>query len=205
MFRDRVDAGRQLAEALRAYEHARDTIVLGIPRGGVIVAAEVARELTLPLDIVLAAKIGAPHNPEFAIGALTADGHVLANPAVGFTQSEVDQMAGDARAKVARQLESLRGHAQPQPLQGRVVIIVDDGLATGITARAAIHYVRRQDAKRVVLAVPVASTDAAVILSREADQFVSVETRSDFFAVGQYYDHFGQTEDDEVRRLLGGE
>jgi predicted phosphoribosyltransferase len=205
MFADRVDAGRQLAGRLRAYERARNTVVLGIPRGGVVVAAEVAHALELPLDIVLAAKIGAPHNPEFAIGALTADGNVLANPMVGFSQSEVDQMAGEARAKIARQLDSLRGGAEPQPIQGRIAIVVDDGLATGLTARAAIHYVRRQGASRVVLAVPVASADAAMILSKEADDFVAVLTDPNFFAVGQYYAHFGQTEDDEVRELLGGQ
>lgn len=204
MFEDRVDAGKQLAERLRAYAGARNTIVLGIPRGGVVVAAEVARALGLPLDIVLAAKIGAPGNPEFAIGALTADGDILPNPTVGFSRSQVEQMAGDARAKIERQLKSLRGDAKPQPIQGRVTIVVDDGLATGLTARAAIHYLRRQNARQVVLAVPVASTDAAMILSKEADEFVSVETHSDFFAVGQYYLQFGQTEDDEVRGLLGG-
>jgi putative phosphoribosyl transferase len=202
MFTDRTDAGRQLATALAAYADAPDAVVLGIPRGGVAVAAEVARALRLPLDIVLAAKVGAPGNPEFAVGALTADGELLANPQAGFSQSEVAKIAGAARDKIARQLASLRGDLAPLEVAGRTAIVVDDGLATGLTARAAIHYLRRQGAAHIVLAVPVAAADSAKLIAPEADEFVAVETRPDFFAVGQFYVSFGQTEDSEVRSLL---
>ena len=203
VFADRVDAGRQLAPRLRAYADAADTVVLGIPRGGVVVAAEVARELHLPLDIVLAAKVGAPGNPEFAAGALTADGELLANPSAGLGRAELESVAGAARDKIARHLTSLRGDLAPLPVAGQTVIVVDDGLATGLTARAAIRFLRRQGAARVILAVPVAAANSAVTLSQEADELVTVETRDDFFAVGQFYGEFGQTEDSEVRALLG--
>jgi putative phosphoribosyl transferase len=202
MFADRVDAGRQLAGKLRAYAGASDAVVLGIPRGGVVVAAEVARELKLPLDIVLAAKVGAPGNPEFAVGALTADGELVANPMGGLGPTELERIAGPAREKIARQLVSLRGSAKPAVLAGRTAIVVDDGLATGLTASAAIRYLRRQAVARVILAVPVAACDSATRLSREADELVTVETRDDFYAVGQFYARFGQTEDAEVRALL---
>lgn len=202
MFADRINAGRQLAEKLTRYVDQPGTVVLGIPRGGVVVAAEVARELHLPLDIVLAAKVGAPGNSEFAAGAVTADGELLANAAAGFSTAELDQIADGARAKIARQLTSLRGDRQPLKLAGQTAIVVDDGLATGLTARAAIRFLRRQGAARVVLAVPVAAADSARALAAEADDLVAVETRDDFFAVGQFYATFNQTEDSEVRSLL---
>ena len=202
MFADRVDAGRQLAAALSAYVDAPDAVVLGIPRGGVVVAAQVARLLRLPLDIVLAAKVGAPGNPEFAAGALTADGELLGNPMAGLGRAELERVAGAARDKIARHVASLRGDLAPLQLAGRTVIVVDDGLATGLTARAAIRFLRRQGAARVVLAVPVAAADSARLLSAEADELVAVEIRDDFYAVGQFYASFGQTEDAEVRALL---
>lgn len=202
MYADREDAGRKLAGLLRTYADAPDTIVLGIPRGGVVVAAEVARELHLPLDIVLAAKVGAPGNPEFAVGALTADGELLANPQAGFDETALDLISGDAHAKIGRLLGSLRGDLPPKRIDGQTVIVVDDGLATGLTARAAIRYLRRQHAARIVLAVPVSARDSAELLMPEADEFISADIPDDFWAVGQFYRSFGQTEDAEVRWLL---
>ncbi|MDR3687357.1 MAG: phosphoribosyltransferase family protein [Coriobacteriia bacterium] len=202
MFEDREDAGRKVGALLGRYAGAPETVVLGIPRGGVVVAAEVARELRLPLDIVLAAKVGAPGNPEFAVGALTADGELLANPRAPVDASQLNGLASDARAKIARQLHSLRGALPAARIEGRQVIVVDDGLATGLTALAATRYLRRQGAARIVLAVPVAARDSAKLLAREADEFVSAETPQDFFAVGQFYRTFGQTDDSEVRDLL---
>jgi putative phosphoribosyl transferase len=202
MFADRIDAGRRLAAKLSAYADQPNTIVLGIPRGGVVVAAEVARTLHLPLDIVLAAKVGAPGNPEFAAGALTADGELVANPAAGLSTAELSEIADDAHAKITRQLESLRGNREPVELTGRTAIVVDDGLATGLTARAAVRFLRRQGAASIVLAVPVAAADSARRLAAEVDELVAVEIRDDFFAVGQFYAFFDQTEDSEVRRLL---
>ena len=202
MFTDRVDAGQQLAARLREYAAAPDTVVLGIPRGGVVVAAEVARALNLPLDIVLAAKVGAPANPEFAVGAVTADGEVIANPLVAMSESEVLVISGAAREKVAHQLASLRGSRAPLQLAGLTAIVVDDGVATGLTALAAVRYLKRQGAS-VVFAAPVAAAQAAAALSAEADRFVAVLVPDSFLAVGQFYVRFGQTADAEVRDLLG--
>ena len=167
-----------------------------------MVAAEVARELHLPLDIVLAAKVGAPGNPEFAAGALTADGELLANPVAHVSLADLDRLSGDARAKISRLLDSLRGDLPPLHIEGRTAIVVDDGLATGLTARAAVRYLRRQGASRIVLAVPVTARDSAAMIAPEVDEFVSAETPAGFSAVGQFYMHFGQTEDAEVRELL---
>lgn len=202
MFTDRVDAGRQLAEKLAKYADAPATVVLGIPRGGVVVAAEVASALRLPLDIIVAAKVGAPGNPEFAIGAVTADGQLLANPDAGFGIYGVEHAAGPAREKVASQLRLLRGSRPPLAVTGLTAIVVDDGLATGLTALAAVRYLRRQGAARIVLAVPVSAVSSARRLRGEVDEFVAVDVEAGFSAVGQFYVRFGQTEDDEVRALL---
>jgi putative phosphoribosyl transferase len=202
MFADRIDAGQQLAEKLVAYEADANAIVLGIPRGGVVVADQVARALGLPLDVVIAAKIGAPGNPEYAVGAVAADGVVLANPDAGFSAEALARLSDEARGKVSRRLSHLRAGAPEPELDGRTAIVVDDGLATGLTARAAVGYLRRQGVGRVVLAVPVASTSAAQELSGEVDELVAVDIPPYFAAVGQFYSRFGQTEDAEVERLL---
>lgn len=202
MFHDRVDAGRRLAERLERFASAPDAVVLGIPRGGVVVAAEVARVLDLPLDIVVAAKVGAPGNPEFAAGALTADGALLANPDLQLSPASLDRMAAGARAKISRLRHSVRGDRPEVPLAGATAIIVDDGLATGLTARAAVRFVRRHGAARIILAVPVAAPASAEALSDEVDELVSVGRPLGFSAVGQYYDVFDQVCDDEVHSLL---
>ena len=203
MFADRIDAGQQLAAALTGYAGAPATIVLGIPRGGAVVAAQVAERLGLPLDIVFAAKVGAPGNPEYAVGAVTADGQLLANPEAGLDEASLERIAGPAREKIVRQLTSLRGTRPPLGVSGMTAIVVDDGLATGLTARAAVAYLRRQGAARIVLAVPVAADTSAAALRRDVDEFVAVEIPYSFYAVGQFYASFPQTEDAEVRALLG--
>jgi len=203
MFADRVAAGRALAQRLLSYAHAPDAIVLGIPRGGVVVAGEVAEVLHLPLDIVLAAKVGAPGNPEYAIGALALDGAVLVNPQFGATAEQVEAVAGPARAKIERERRTLRGLRPPLQVGATTTaIVVDDGLATGLTALAAVRWLKVQGAK-VIFAVPVASVGAARLLEPEVDSLVALEVPSGFSAVGQFYVQFGQTSDDEVRVLLG--
>lgn len=202
MFADRVDAGRQLADKLRERRLPVDAVVLGIPRGGVVVAAEVARGLDLPLDVVAAAKIGAPGNPEYAIGAVAADGEVYANPTSGFSLEEARYDSGPALEKVRRSLADFRDGRPPLSLQGRVAVVVDDGLATGLTALAACDYVRRSGAKRVVLGVPVAAPGSVRALEPHVDELVVLYTPAGFSAVGQFYSRFGQTEDDEVAQLL---
>lgn len=167
-----------------------------------MVAEEVARALGLPLDIAVAAKVGAPGNPEYAVGAVAPDGEVTANLASGFSEDEVRRLAGPAHEKVERYEAALRrGRARPD-LQGKTVLLVDDGLATGLTARAAAAWLKRAGAGRVIVAVPVASSSAVESVGRVADQVVSVSVPADFFAVGQFYEVFAQTEDDEVVALL---
>lgn len=202
MFRDRQDAGRRLAVELDQYRGEPNAIVLGIPRGGVVVAAEVARELALPLDIAVAAKVGAPGNPEYAIGAVAPDGEVTVNPMAGFSEQEVARLAGTAHEKVKRYLTQLRGDRSMPNLEGRTVLLVDDGLATGLTARAAVAWLKREGATRVIVGVPVASPSAVESLGGLADQVVAVEVPYGFRAVGQFYRSFGQTGDDEVEAIL---
>jgi len=201
-YADRADAGRKLGARLRAEDIPADAVVLGIPRGGVVVAAEVARELGLPLDVVVPAKVGAPGNPEYAIGAVAPDGIVVPNPEAGYSAEEVARFSGPAHEKIQRSISMFLGDAEPIPLSGRTVVIVDDGLATGLTALAAVDYVRRQGAKRIILAVPVGSRSAVHALGEHADEVIAVDVPEGFMAVGQFYRHFGQTEDDEVIDLL---
>jgi len=202
MFADRFEAGRRLAEQLTEMGPWPGAVVLGIPRGGVVVAAEVARVLRLPLDVLVAAKVSSPSNPEFAIGAVAPDGEVLVNAEAGFSGSEVRALSGPALAKVHRSLEVFRAEGAPHDLTRGAAIIVDDGLATGLTALAAVEYARRCEATMVVLAVPVASSGAAALLDPHVDRLVVAEVPTQFSAVGQFYARFGQTEDAEVVALL---
>jgi putative phosphoribosyl transferase len=204
-FRDRVDAGQQLAGRLR---HLRgpQLVVLGLPRGGVPVAAEVARELDAPLDVVVVRKLGLPARPELAMGAVgeggvvvRVDGVLRAAAVPAATFAEVERREG---AELARRLASLRAVRPAVPLAGRTAVVVDDGIATGSTARAACAVVRAQGAARVVLAAPVVAADAAELLRREVDELVSVLVPELFGAVGRHYADFGQTGDDEVVDLL---
>lgn len=202
MFADRVDAGRQLAAKLEGLDDWDGAVVLGIPRGGVVVAAEVATRLGLPLDVVMAAKVGAPGNAEYAVGAVTADGEVLVNPAAGYSAAEVRAMAASALTKVKHSLDLFRGGRPARDVEQRRVLVVDDGIATGLTARAAIEYLRRCGATDVVLAAPVASRNALKDLEPLADATVVVDAPEAFSAVGQFYRNFGQTSDEEVQQLL---
>lgn len=202
VFEDRIDAGRRLAEALAAYRGMSGAAVFGIPRGGVIVAAEVARGLALPLGVAIAAKVGAPGYSEYAIGAVAADGVVTANPQAGYAVEAVESLADEARAKVVRETARLVGmYALPNPA-GRTAILVDDGLATGLTAIAAAEWLKRAGASKVVVAVPVAPPSTVREILRHADEAVALETPEWFQAVGQFYRRFGQTADAEVERAL---
>jgi putative phosphoribosyl transferase len=201
VFANRAEAGTELAGRLGRYKGAADALVLGIPRGGVVVAAQVARELGLPLDIVSAAKVGASGNPEFAVGAVAPDGEVVVNPDAGVSVEQVAADSGPARAKIARQLALFREGRSEPAFKGRTTIVVDDGIATGLTAIAAARYLRRRGA-HVVLAVPVASRQAAEALKSEVDELVVAELPISFGAVGQFYSTFGQTSDQEVSALL---
>lgn len=202
MFSDRVDAGSQLARRLDELGPWGDTLVLGIPRGGIVVAAEVARVLDLPLGFVATAKVTAPSSPEFAVGAVAADGVIYPNPASGLTAEEVEAYAGPARAKVAHTIELFGAGSGPPRVAGRAVLLVDDGLATGLTALASADYLYRSGATLVVLAVPVASRSAVAQLKLRVDRVEVLDLPALFGAVGQFYRRFDQTEDAEVLALL---
>ncbi|MGX7826115.1 phosphoribosyltransferase [Actinokineospora sp. 24-640] len=203
-FADRAEAGRVLARSL-ARLGLDDPIVLGLPRGGVPVAAEVAAALRAELDVVVVRKVGAPGRAELAVGAVGEQGvtvrmdHVLAD--LGIEWAEVEPVAERERAAVARRAAALRGAAAPRDLTGRVAILVDDGIATGATMAAAVRVVRGRGAARVVVATPVAPAGTGEAL--DADDFVCVRAPRRFSAVGQWYADFSQVTDDEVRAALG--
>jgi putative phosphoribosyl transferase len=204
-FRDRHEAGRRLAERLSGLRSSRP-LVLGLPRGGVPVAFEVARALDSPLDLLVVRKLGVPFQPELGMGAVGEDGVRVLNPEVlreaGVTDAQLAEVEARERAEVERRAARLRGGRPAVPLTGRTVIIVDDGLATGGTARAAIRVARERGASRVVLAVPVAPPDTVTALSREADEVVALETPEPFFAIGGWYMDFSPTSDQEVVDVL---
>jgi putative phosphoribosyl transferase len=204
-FRDRREAGQRLAERLSGLRGSRP-LVLGLPRGGVPVAFEVARALDAPLDVLVVRKIGVPFQPELGMGAVGEDGVRVLNPAVvrdaGVTDAQLAEVETRERAEVEQRAARLRGGRPAAPLTGRTVIIVDDGLATGGTARAAMRVARARGAERVVLAVPVAPPDTVAALAREADEVISVEMPEPFFAIGGWYADFTPTSEQEVVDLL---
>jgi putative phosphoribosyl transferase len=205
LFLDRVDAGRRLARRLE-YLDGRDAIVLGLPRGGVPVAFEVATALAAPLDVIVVRKLGAPRNPEYALGAIGESGVRVLDPdairATGTSDAELDIIERHARTELARRTALYRGGRGPVSVAGKTAVIVDDGIATGATARAACMITRALGAESVVLAVPVAPPDWVESVGPVADEFVCLETPAHFFAVGQWYSDFTQTTDDEVIRCL---
>ncbi len=205
IFNDRRDAGRQLGQALLEYRDEQP-IVLGLPRGGVVVAYEVARILGAPLDVVVARKIGAPGQPELGIGAIAPENTLVIDPytvrVLGLTEEDIRQLAEREQRELERRIHLYRGD-QPMPdVTGRTVIVVDDGLATGVTARAAIRSLRKRNPKKIILAVPVCAPDTAEALRKEADEVICLTAPPDFRAVGLWYRDFSQTTDEEVIELL---
>ena len=205
LFADRVDAGRQLAQRL---EHLRgdDVVVVGLPRGGVPVALEVARRLGAPLDVIVVRKLGVPSQPELGMGAIGEDGARVINEDVvragGVAPDELAAVERLERAEMERRARRFRGDRPRIPLDGRTIVVVDDGIATGSTARAACHVARAQGAARVVLAAPVAPPGWASRFRGDADELVSAATPERFHAIGQFYEDFSQTTDDEVVACL---
>ena len=204
-FRDRIEAGRQLARALARYK-ADKPVVLALPRGGVPVAAEVATALHAPLDVLVVRKLGFPGQEEYAMGAIAAGGvRVMGDADAGWPVSarELEAVVARERAELARREQRYRGGRPPLDLAGRVLILVDDGLATGATMSAAVQAARAGQPKRIIVAVPVASTEAVQSLGALADEVVCLFTPEHFRAVGLWYQDFTQTSDEEVDRLLG--
>jgi putative phosphoribosyl transferase len=204
MFHDRADAGRALGRRL-GDEHLDDPVILGLPRGGVVVAAEVADALGAPLDVVVARKLGVPWQPELAFGAVAQDVVALRDDviaAAGIGRAQIAQAAERESAKLAELAERYRGGVPPVPVRGRDAIIVDDGLATGATATAAVRSVRRDAPKRLIVAVPVCAAETANELRREVDDLICLGEHRDFHAVGMYYEDFASVSDDQVRELV---
>ncbi|WP_136601613.1 phosphoribosyltransferase [Salinigranum halophilum] len=205
MFDDRADAGRQLADLIEGHDVEAD-IVLAIPRGGLPVGRAVADALAVPLDIVAARKLGAPGNPEFAIGAVASDGTIFLNDEyidqLGVDESYVDDAIERERAAAQEKVDRYRGERPPLDLHDKTVVVVDDGVATGATTIACLRQIRAAGAARVVLAVPVGPPDTIERLGAEADEVLCVETPPSFMAVGQFYASFTQVSDDEAMRYL---
>jgi predicted phosphoribosyltransferase len=204
-FRDRADAGRQLAASWLSAPHD-DVIVLGLARGGLPVAWELARALGAPLDVVVVRKLGVPEQPELAMGAVAPRGVRILNDDVmrlfHVSQGVASETAAREEAEVARRERAYRGDATGQSLEGRNVVIVDDGLATGASMQAAIASVRRAGAAHVEVAVPTGSPETCDELRQHADDLLCLTTPEHFFAVGQAYEDFSETTDDDVRALL---
>jgi putative phosphoribosyl transferase len=205
-FDDRRAAGRILAERLRAYAGRPDVIVLALPRGGVPVGYEVARALGVELDLLIVRKLGLPGHAELAMGAIASGGGVHLNQdviAMGRVgEHEIERVMADEYRELERREALYRGARPAAPVEGRTVIVVDDGIATGASMRAALKALRSRKPAKIVVAVPVAPIDAPARMKDVCDAFVSVQLPADFQAVGQFYREFGQTGDDEVRALL---
>lgn len=206
LFADRSDAGRKLAATLAKFVGRPDVLVLGLPRGGVPVAFEVAQALRAPLDVFIVRKLGVPSQPELAMGAVATGGVLVLNDDVvrqlDIPRAVIDRVAAAEQLEIERR-ERLYREGRPTPdLAGKIVILIDDGLATGSTMRAAVRAVRQQNPARVIVAVPVAASATCEVLRRDADEVISFATPEPFFAVGQWYRDFEQTSDEEVHALL---
>lgn len=205
-FVDRKDGGKQLAQKLSAYKNQPDCLVIGLPRGGVVTAAEVAKELNLPLDIVVPRKIGAPFNEELAVGALAQDGQVVWNEDImrshHLAPEDLQDIIEKERKESHRRLSLYRSGKPPLNLKNKEVILVDDGIATGATMRAVIGFAKKEGAKKIIVAAPLATVDTLEKIEQEVDEVVVVTLPKIFLGISAFYDTFGQTEDDEVIQIL---
>jgi putative phosphoribosyl transferase len=206
-FRDRGEAGQLLAEELDFLKDKEDVVVLGIPRGGVVVAYEVAQAIGAPLDVYITRKIGAPYNPELAIGAVASDGRTVLDHdlvrQLGVPKDYVEEETERQRREIERRAREYRGDRPPLDLAGKTVVVVDDGVATGATTMATLRALQKQEPKELILAIPVGPPDTVKQLGEEADRVICLSTPRLFWAVGAFYAVFDQTQDEEVKRLLG--
>lgn len=206
MFQDRSDAGKKLAPLLEKYQGNKEVIVIGLPRGGVITAREVASFLKAPLDVICPRKVGAPFNPELAIGAVTETGEGFFNEEfirrLEIPKEYLEEEVEKERKRATARLALYRKGKPPLDVKGKIVIIVDDGLATGATMKAALLSLKKQKAQKLIVAVPVAPPDTVSEVKKMADEVYCIDTPWLFQAVGQFYVDFSQTEDEEVIALL---
>jgi putative phosphoribosyl transferase len=207
-FQDREEAGQELARALKETIHVHDPILFALPRGGVPVAFEISKALEIPMDVLIVRKLGHPLNPEYAIGATTEGGFTLLNsPALarerpGFNEEDLEILIAQEQREIERRIESYRGKRARADVKGRDVIVVDDGLATGLSALAAARYLREEGARRVLLAVPVCSAESCRKMRPDFDRIVCLIEAENFFAVGPWYRHFDQLSDEDVLNIL---
>lgn len=205
LFQNRTEAGQLLAEKLKHLK-GEDVVVLAIPRGGVVVGAEIAKALSCPLDIIVTKKIGAPGNPELAIGAVGPWGVRVVDRALatrtGADEEYVDQKTKQLNNEITMKEKRLRGERKPFEIKGKIVILTDDGIATGATAEAAIEVIKIQEPKKLVVAIPVAPPESVKKLKSLVDEVICISTPALFWAVGQFYQEFEQVEDEEVVQLL---
>ncbi len=206
-FHDRREAGCVLGGLLTTYANQPETVILGLPRGGVVVAKEIARILGAPLDVFLVRKLGTPHQQELAMGAIASGEVRVLNQEVidqfGISQAQLEEITEQERKELRRREQGYRGNRPPQDLQDRVVILVDDGLATGSTMRAAIAALRQHSPKQIIAAVPVAAVDAAEGIQKEVDvEVVAAMTPTPFFAVSRWYRDFSPVMDREIHQIF---
>jgi putative phosphoribosyl transferase len=206
MFNDRSDAGAQLAARLKGYKDKKNVLVLALPRGGVVTGYEIARSLNVPLDIVIVRKIGFPGQPELAIGAVSETGTVVLNEFIissyGVPKDYISQEISRQKEEIARRIRLYRKGKSLPNLEGKTIILIDDGVATGATIKAAITTLKKEKLNKLIVALPVASPEVAGELQQMVDEFICIETPLDFMAVGAYYVDFVQVSDEGVVELL---
>ena len=206
VFRDRHEAGRLLAERLAGYADRPDVVILALPRGGVPVAFEIAAALHVPLDVMVVRKLGVPGHEELAMGAIASGGVRVVNQDVvrhlGLSSAVLESVAATEYQELSRRERAYRGSRESTSVEGRTVILVDDGLATGSTMRAAVAALRKRGPARIVVAVPTAAPETCEELKTDVDEMVCATTPTPFYGVGQWYEDFSQTTDEEVRDLL---
>lgn len=206
IFKNREEAGKRLSQKLKEFKNQKDTIILALPRGGVVTGFAIAQNLNLPLDIVVPRKIGAPENEEYAIGAITESGEGIFNQeaisSLSITKNYLDKKIAEEKTEAERRLKSYRQNKPILNLLNKTVIIVDDGIATGLTMRAAIKSVKEKKAAKIIVAIPVSAQDSLKIIKQEADDVIYLDAPLFFGAVGAFYEDFGQTTDQEVINLM---
>ena len=205
-FKNRHEAGVKLAEKLKYYKNNKDVIILAIPRGGVEIGYEIAKFLNAKLDILVTKKIGLPGDEEFAIGSVGPDKKVMLNEETiriyNVPQEYLDESKREIGKEIERRYKAYKGKYELQSLKNKIVILADDGIATGFTTKAAIDYIKSQNPKKIILAVPVAPSSLNNNIKNEVDEFICLHSTNLFFAIGQFYDYFPQLTDEEVKKYL---